>query len=330
MVNELKTQMVKASAPSPSVETILHAILPFKFVDHTHAAAVVSISNTVERAALIREVYSDQVVIIPYIMPGFDLARLCAERFLAEATDNTIGMVLMNHGIFSFGQTAKISYERMINLVSQAEDYLKQKQAWQIDYSPPQISQDVSVESLALLRSDISQVAGFPVVFKIQTEEKTLAFAQHPDIEQISQQGPVTPDHVIRTKRLPLLGRDVEAYAQAYQNYFQTCNQKAKEPKQVLDPAPRVILDPEWGLITVGKTPKAAAIAGDIYQQTIDVIQWSTALGGYSALPAQDIFDVEYWELEQAKLKKSGKEPPFTGEIALVTGAASGNWQSLC
>ena len=324
MVNELKTQMVKASAPSPSVETILHAILPFKFVDHTHAAAVVSISNTVERAALIREVYSDQVVIIPYIMPGFDLARLCAERFLAEATDNTVGMVLMNHGIFSFGQTAKISYERMIYLVTQAEEYLKHKQAWHIDYSPPQVSQDVPVESLALLRRDISRIAGFPVVFKVQTEEKTLAFTQRPDIEQISQQGPVTPDHVIRTKRLPLLGRDVEAYAQAYQNYFQACNQKAKEPKQVLDPAPRVILDPEWGLITVGKTPKAAVIAGDIYQQTIDVIQWSTALGGYCALPAQDIFDVEYWELEQAKLKKKGKEPPFTGEIALVTGAASG------
>ena len=136
MVNEMVTNMTRASAPTPSVEAILHAILPYKYVDHTHADAVVTITNTQNGAARIREIYGDLVVVIPYVMPGFDLARLCAERFPAEVGPNTIGMVLMNHGIFSFGQTAKESYERMITLVGHAEEYLKRSKAWNIRWNP--------------------------------------------------------------------------------------------------------------------------------------------------------------------------------------------------
>jgi len=132
MVNELRTHMTRASAPTPSVEAILHATIPHKFVDHTHANDVVSITNTQNGEARIREIYGDDVVVIPYVMPGFDLARLCAERFREEATDKTIGMILLNHGVFSFGETAKISYDRMIDLVSRARAYLHQHNAWQV------------------------------------------------------------------------------------------------------------------------------------------------------------------------------------------------------
>ena len=324
MVNELKTQMTKASAPAPSVETILHASLPYKFVDHTHADAVISVTNTANGWERIREIYGDDVVIIPYVMPGFDLARVCAEKFAAEKSDRTIGMVLMNHGIFSFGATAAESYERMIALVDRAEVYLQKHNAWAIANATPQRAAQTEKLEIANLRAEVSQVAGFPVILSQQNDQASLAFAQREDLEQISQQGCATPDHVIRTKRLPLVGRDVNAYAASYQAYFTEQSQKGTQSLTILDRAPRVILDRELGLLTIGKSAKDAAIASDIYQHTIDIIQRSTILGGYQALPASDIFAVEYWELEQAKLKKGGSSPAFTGEIALVTGAASG------
>ena len=324
MVNELKTHMTRASAPSPSVETILHAALPYKYVDHTHADAVVTITNTAKRWERIKDIYGDTLVIIPYVMPGFDLARVCAEKFAAEAGEKTIGMLLMNHGIFSFGATAQESYERMIRLVSLAEDYLKENQAWDISIPKAFKEEKPLRHSLASLRREVSEAAGFPIVMTRDAGERTLAFIRRQDIAELSQQGPATPDHVIRTKRLPLIGTDVKEYVEAYQEYFAEYAPTAKEKKTILDPAPRIILHPEWGLLAVGKNAKAGAIATDIYQHTMDVIERATALGGYQALPAKDLFEIEYWELEQAKLKKGGEPPIFTGEIALVTGAASG------
>lgn len=324
MVNELKTQMTRANAPAPSVETILHASLPYKFVDHTHADAVISVTNTANGWERIQEIYGDDVVIIPYVMPGFDLARVCAEKFAAEKSDRTIGMVLMNHGIFSFGATAHESYERMISLVDRAEVYLQKQNAWEISPKNPLLPQRAGRNAIAQLRAEVSQVASFPVILSQHNDGVSLAFTQREDVGIISQQGCATPDHVIRTKRLPLIGKDVNAYAEAYQAYFIEQAQKSTQPLTILDRAPRVIIDPELGLLTVGKSAKDTAIAADIYQHTMEIIQRSTILGGYQALPASDMFAVEYWELEQAKLKKSGSFPAFTGEIALVTGAASG------
>lgn len=323
MVNELKTQMTRASAPAPSVETILHASLSYKFVDHTHADAVISVTNTANGWERIQEIYGDDVVIIPYVMPGFDLARVCAEKFAAQKCDRTIGMVLMNHGIFSFGATAQESYERMIALVDRAEVYLQKQNAWNIAQVTPQIEIPERL-AIAKLRSEVSQVAEFPVVLSSHTDKKSLAFAQREDVNIISQQGCATPDHVIRTKRLPLVGRDVKAYAESYRAYFTEESPKSIQPVTILDPAPRVIIDRKLGLVTIGKSAKDAAIVADIYEHTMEIIQRSQLLGGYQALPASDIFAVEYWELEQAKLKKGGSSPAFTGEIALVTGAASG------
>ena len=322
MVEELATHQTRAAAPAASVEAILHALLPFKFVDHTHADAVVSVTNTADGEARIREIYGEDVVVIPYVMPGFDLARAVAQRFPLAATPRTQGMVLMNHGIFSFGATARESYERMVSLVGRAERYLAHhgvKPAAQAsaEGAPPRLA-------LAELRRDLAREAGFPMLLASRRTEKTLAFARHPDLSRIARYGPATPDHVLRTKRLPLIGRDVAAYAEAYRHYFGEMSQRAREPKTMLDPAPRVVLDAELGLCCAGRTAREAAIVGDIYDRTIDIILAGEALGGYRALPAQDIFDVEYWDLEQAKLRKSGKPAPFAGEVALVTGAASG------
>lgn len=327
MVNELLTHMTRAAAPAPSIETILHATLPYKFVDHTHADAVVTITNTADGEARIRSIYGDSVVVIPYVMPGFDLARLCAQKFAAEGGANTVGMVLMNHGIFSFGDSAQIAYERMIALVSKAESYLAQQGAWEI---PPASAPAAAAATagfkngLATLRHEVSQAAGHPMIVAARADERNRHFARRADIAAISQQGPATPDHVIRTKRLPQIGRDVAAYGAHYRAYFETHAAHAKVPLTMLDPAPRVILDPELGLCSVGRSARDAAVVAEIYEHTMDIITRATKLGGFRALPAQDIFDVEYWDLEQAKLRKGGKAPAFAGEVALVTGAASG------
>jgi len=324
MVNELKTHMTVASAPTPSVEAILHAVLPYKYVDHTHADAVVTVTNTDAGLERIKAIYGDEVVIVPYIMPGFDLARLCAVEFERQRNERTIGMVLLNHGIFSFGDTARESYERMIALVGRAEDYLREQQAWELPAPAAAPAPQPLREELAELRRAVSAVAGNPVIVQTDAAADALEFARAADVGSIAQQGPATPDHVIRTKRLPLRGRDVQGYADAYRSYFDRHAGAAKEPKTMLDPAPRVILDGTFGLCTVGRTAKDAQIVQDIYRHTMDIIRRAERLGGYRALPAQDIFDMEYWDLEQAKLRKGGTPPMFTGEVALITGAASG------
>lgn len=324
MMNELSTQMTRASAPAPSVETILHAILPYKFVDHTHADAVLAVTNTAGGEQRIHEIFGKDVVVIPYVMPGFDLARLCARLFPAQARPGTIGMVLMNHGIFSFGNTAQESYERMIALVSRAEDYLAQRGAWNLSPASEQPAPRAMRLAIAGLRREVSSCTGFPIILATHAQSKFLTFARRNDVMRLSQQGPATPDHSIRTKPLPLVGRDVRAYAAAYRAYFERNAPLAKEPKAMLDPAPRVILDTEFGLGCVGRSAKDAKIVHDIYAHTIDIILRATALGGWQALPEKDIFDVEYWDLEQAKLKKAGALPLFAGEVVLITGTASG------
>ena len=323
MVSELATHVVRAGAPAPSVEAILHAILPYPYVDHTHADALLAVTNTADGARRIRDIYGDDVVLIPYVMPGFDLARLCAQEFPRQAHAGTLGMVLLNHGIFSFGGSAQESYQRMIDLVARARAYLESKRAWNLAPAAAAAA-TAGRQELARLRRDISACAGYPVVFSTHADAKFLGFAQRADIAQVSQQGPVTPDHVIRTKRVPMLGRDVGAFAAAYREYFARHAARIRQPKVMLDPAPRVVLDPAFGLGCAGRSASEAAIVHDIYSHTIDVILAATALGGYRALPEQDIFDVEYWDLEQAKLQKAGAPRPFAGEVALVTGAASG------
>jgi NAD(P)-dependent dehydrogenase (short-subunit alcohol dehydrogenase family) len=177
---------------------------------------------------------------------------------------------------------------------------------------------------IAALRAAVSRAAGFPVVLAVHDDARSLAFARRPDVAELSQQGPATPDHVIRTKRAPLLGRGVDAYAAAYRRYFDEHAPSAREPKTMLDPAPRVVLDAALGLCTAGRGARDAATVFDIYAHTMDIVERATMLGGWRALPAKDLFDVEYWDLEQAKLRAAGKPAPLAGEVALVTGAASG------
>jgi NAD(P)-dependent dehydrogenase (short-subunit alcohol dehydrogenase family)/ribulose-5-phosphate 4-epimerase/fuculose-1-phosphate aldolase len=257
-------------------------------------------------------------------MPGFDLARVVADRFPKEAGPNTLGMILLNHGLFSFGDTARESYERMIELVSLAEAYLDSHGATNAAPREPILVPGITRAEIASLRRDVSEAAGHPMILTTHRGPREMAFVQRPDLRDLANEGVATPDHVIRTKRIPQIGPDVSAFQKEYEQYFQEHAARSKQPLQMLDPAPRVILDPEMGMVTTGKSAREASIAFDVYSQTIDIVEQATALGGYRALPAADIFAVEYWDLEQAKLRRSGPEPVFAGEVALITGAASG------
>jgi rhamnose utilization protein RhaD (predicted bifunctional aldolase and dehydrogenase)/NAD(P)-dependent dehydrogenase (short-subunit alcohol dehydrogenase family) len=320
MMNELGAQVLRADAPFPSVETLLHALLPAPYVDHTHADAVLTVSNAPEGEKRIREIYGERVAVIPYIMAGFDLAAFCAREFPKALGKNTVGVVLLSHGIVSFGANARESYERMIELVTMAEDYLAKKKAWQVALPATQPPRRPRTE-LAELRKALSDQARIPLLLKASGSEKGLAFARHPKVGTLSQQGPATPDHLIFTKSAPMLGRDPAAFAASYKQYFA---RHAGKDKVMLDPAPRVVLDPELGLLAAGRNAREAAIAEEIYQHTIDVILRADALGGWRAVSERDLFAIEYWELEQAKVHKAGPRPAFAGEVAVVTGAASG------
>ena len=313
-----------SSAPGPSVETILHAILPFKYVDHTHADAVVTISNTLNGEDRIREVYGDRVIVVPYVMPGFDLSKDVGRLFSEQATDKTEGMVLLSHGIFSFGATAKEAYDRMIDLVDLAEQYLINQNAWELEKPLGDLTTKSIRNEVAKLRQGISAIIGSPVLLNLTNSERGIDFSNLNNVENIATRGPVTPDHVIRTKRIPMIGRDVGQYVDDYALYFDTHEPNAKERKIILDEAPRVILDQEFGLCTVGKSMSEIGIISDLYEHTMQCILRAEKLGGWQALPEADIFDLEYWDLEQAKLQKGGIAPKLQGEVVLITGAASG------
>lgn len=324
MLNEMVTHMTRASAPVPSVETILHAVLPHKYVDHTHADALLAVTNTRDGDRRIAEIYGRDVVVIPYVMPGFELAKSCAELFRKQAHAGTIGIVLLKHGIFSFGATARESYDRMIDLVGRAERYLESQGAWALRCDGDDERGSLSRSAIASLRQHVSETAGNPMVMRSVRDSHAMSFVRRKDVGVVSQLGPATPDHVIRTKRVPMLGRDTVGYAASYRKYFADHAAGAARNLATLDPAPRIILDAELGMCAIGRTAKDAGIAADIYEHTMDIIGRATLLGGYDALPASDIFAMEYWDLEQAKLRSGAKPAMFAGEVTVVTGAASG------
>ena len=328
MVRMQKSAMLDPGAPNPSVEAILHAIIPFKFVDHTHADAVVTITNTPDGEQRIREIYGDSILVIPYVMPGFILAKTVYEMTRDIDWDTLKGMVLLNHGVFSFANDARTSYENMIELVTQAEDYLAEKGALTIpDNGNIQPQEDLL--TLAKIRQAVSTQAGCAMISKLDQQQAALHFSSLATVDHCACQGPLTPDHVIRTKRIPVIIGDapnqaIESFANDYKAYFDENNQKSGGNLTCLDPAPRWAVWPGHGLISFGQSHKQAGIVNDIIDHTINAIQQAEKLSRWHTLPPGDIFDVEYWELEQAKLAKEKSTPALQGKVALVTGAASG------
>ncbi len=320
MVKGQRDAMIDQSAPNPSVEAILHAIIPFKFVDHTHADAIVTITNTDKGEEKIKELFGEKVLIIPYIMPGFVLAKLVYEM-TKDANWNALeGMVLMNHGLFTFSDDAKISYEKTIELVDMAEKYLVEKGAV---LSIQNQSTTVELLELAKIRKEVSLIKECAIISVFNDSKEAVYFSKQ-NVEKIATKGPLTPDHVIRTKRVPAILTDdfkqeLQNYMQAYKQYFL----ENKKDETMLNPAPNFAILKGKGSLSFGKNVKEANIIKDINNHSFEAILKAEMLGGYKALDAKEIFKVGYWSLEQAKLKKSSSESEYGGKIVIVTDAMS-------
>lgn len=329
MVKWQRAAMLDPNAPNPSVEAILHAIIPFKFVDHTHADSVVTITNTPKGRDSIRRLYGERVIVVPYVMPGFILARKIHEMTRGINWQKYEGMVLLNHGIFTFGDDAKASYDRMITLVAEAEDFIAEKSGTSGAANRPETGYPITPADtleLAAIRQAVSAARGKPLLAHWDSGPKALHFSALPDVSSLATRGPLTPDHIIRTKRTAVIfakspAEDVNEFVGQYKAYF---NRYADATLTMLDPAPRWGVWLEKGVVHFGGHAADLEIVSDIIDHTAVALEQAESLGGWRALSEKDLFEMEYWELEQAKLKKGGSAPPLQGKIALVTGAASG------
>jgi rhamnose utilization protein RhaD (predicted bifunctional aldolase and dehydrogenase)/NAD(P)-dependent dehydrogenase (short-subunit alcohol dehydrogenase family) len=340
MVRVLRESLIDPMAPNPSVETLLHAFLPHKFVDHTHANAILSLVDQPNGEAKCAEIYDGRMSVVPYVMPGFALAKLAADVY--EKKPDVEGLILHKHGIFSFGESAREAYERMIALVTLAEQRLaKNRKAVFVSAQLPQAVAPVAtvapiLRGAASLKNDKVEGAWRRLILDFRTGGAILNFVNGAELARYSQAGPVTPDHTIRTKNWPLIvpapthGKiddfkcvaqaAVQAFVAHYRVYFARQNARAGGIKHPLDPLPRVALVPGLGLFGLGRTKADARIAADLAQAAIEIITDAEAIGRFESISEAEMFDMEYWPLEQAKLGVE-RDLPLAGQIAVITGA---------
>ncbi len=333
MVAFQKKNLINTSSPNPSVETFLHAFLPFKFVDHTHSDAIMNVTNRPEGLNLCKKIFGKKVSIVPYVMPGFGLAQKINEVYSKNPNINCL--ILLNHGIFTFADNAKEAYDLMIKYVSDAEraiKKLKKKKIKQINkynfkFSPEDIA--------PILRGLLSENKNEKFILNFRQNSKLNYFINGKDIKRYSFEGTATPDHVIRVKPFPMVitptknsslsdfeilaKKTFRDYRTRYKNYFDTNKKKIKEKKVMLDTSPRVILVQNVGLFSVGNSLSASLIAGDLTETNARVITTVEETSKYKFLPKKDLFDVEYWSLEQAKINKAKKE--LQGNVVVLTGS---------
>jgi len=337
MVEYLNHTLLSPASPRPSIETLLHAFLPFTAVAHTHADAILSLTNTVRREATVRECYGDSVATVGYSRPGFKLAK---EVGLAvKANPGVRGLILMNHGLITWGDTPKEAYDRHIELVTEAEEFIATRKSGQASFGTeirPALSPEARQKLVAAVAPTLRGALG-RTIMRFDDSPDVLEFVGSATGPQLSQVGAATPDHMLNTKRVPLwldipdlsevttvkaaVRQQVAGYKTAYEDYFQS-HRVNNDP--MLEATPRVILLPGVGMWTVGKDAKAALIAADIYHHTINVIAGAQTIGEYASLSLRDAYDGEYWPLELYKLTIAPPEKELARRIALVTGAASG------
>ena len=291
MVKYQREALEDKSAPNPSVEAILHALIPYKFVDHTHADAMVTISNTNRGEELIEKIYEDYLI-IPYIMPGFLLAKMVYTMTDGIEWENLKGIILHNHGIFTFANTAKESYDNMIEAVTLADRYIKK-------------SKKKKIHNLNEIQKIISEAKGYDVVMRVNTSKIAKHFASKENMS-LYQKGVLTPEHIIRTKRNPIVFEDdyiqeLNAYIKDYHDYFE---RYYIHDEIMLNPAPNWAVLRDFGTLSFGKSEKEASIIEDINNHTMNAMITAKRLGGYKSISEEDSFYMEYWELEQMKLKK--------------------------
>jgi rhamnose utilization protein RhaD (predicted bifunctional aldolase and dehydrogenase)/NAD(P)-dependent dehydrogenase (short-subunit alcohol dehydrogenase family) len=333
MVAAQRTSLMDPAAPNPSVEALLHAWVSPRFVDHSHSNAILALADQPDGKARCEDLFADRLSITRYWMPGFGLAKLAAETF--DANPGAEGMVLLKHGLFTWGEDARTSYERHVEFADMAERKLAEGRKTTVQVKKPAAS---ASEIAPVIRGALARL-GKGMVLDHRSTDEVLNFVAAPDLDRLARAGPATPDHVIRIKPWPLVlpnpglgpgpgfaeavDAAAQAYAERYRAYFERNNARIEPKKTMLDVTPRVVLVPGVGLFGAGASKKDAAIAADIYETNIKVISAAEGIGRFESISEFDVFEIEYWSLEQAKLGK-GREKPLARKIVAVTGAGGG------
>ena len=330
MVNYLRSNLLDSNSPNPSVETLLHAFLPHKYVDHTHSNAILSLVNLKESTFLIKKIFGNNLAIVPYIMPGFQLAKLSYEIYNNDK--NVEGMLLLNHGIFTFGENAKQSYDRMIKYVTIAENYIKlnKKKYSCLKLNNLKISNDIPI----ICRKIFKKIDNNKWIIKLNSSKDDREFTLRKDINILFNKGPVTPDHVIRIKSQPLiispkdlnkisldphnLKRLINNFCKNYNKYFLKYKKEVKNSK-IADTLPRIIILQGIGFLSIGRNSTEERISKDIFNSMKQSILDSYMIGNFSSISKKEVFKMEYWPLERAKLNHK-KRNVLEGNIALITG----------
>ena len=341
MVNYLRCCLMDSSSPTPSVETLLHAFLPHKYIDHSHAADVLALVDQEEGENLARRVFGDRVGYVPYIMPGFSLAKAAAQEYRRHPQVD--GLVLMKHGLFTFGETAQQSYTRTIDLNNLAADFVQQNRRVPvfISRSRPERELGPTADIAPILRGCLANAVQTNNprrwICDFRSSEQILDFVAGQDVTDYANRGTVTPDHLIRTKGVPLIlpfplaaalpafrhetTSAIADYIVRYRSYFDRNNSRLAESKLPLDPIPRIVLVPGCGLFGIGKSAKEAAIVADLAETWVETLTAAESIGRFASLNESQQFEMEYWSLEQAKLG-SLSEPRLARHVVLITGAA--------
>ena len=292
MVALLRSNLLDPSAPNPSVEALLHAYLPFDFVDHTHSTAVLALANQDKSEDIMREIYGDRLAFLPYVMPGYDLSIAGADLF--DRFPTCEGLWLKNHGLFTFGTTAKQSYDRMIDFVTDAENYLTAKG---IALPGPETSDRDLDPAIADKLNTALRADGSPFA-----DAMAMDFRSTPSIRKYLSNDAL--ETIAADASLQDIASALEDYKARYRAYFERNAPNASEEKVMLDPWPRMVLIKGLGLVGLGANDKAARIAGDLGEQTARIINAAEEVGTFQPINEADLFDMEYWSLEQAKLQK--------------------------
>ncbi len=303
MVKEQRAALRNPDAPNPSIEAILHAIVPFAFVDHTHTDAVVTISNTPNGKEKLQEIYGDNVLIIDYVMPGFILSKEIYAKTQGVDWNTLEGIILLNHGLFTFDDDAKKAYEKHIDLVTKAEEYIAEHTLLP---SRCDTKHEVSQDYIDALTDEVSKLRNCPITTIVLDTPEACTLSLLPTLENILAEGELTPEHVIRIKPFPAvisgdINDSLQDFIDQYKQYFED---NANSEHICLDLAPRYAIIKDFGAVVFGKDEKEAKIISDIVTHNIKAMLIGEQLGGWKSLKQSDIFAMEYWELEQAKLKK--------------------------
>lgn len=332
MVKYLRNNLLNPLSPNPSVETLLHAFLPHKFIDHTHSNAILSLVNLIDSKKILKKLYGKKLGIVPYVMPGFDLAKKCYEVF--NQNKEIEGLLLLNHGIFTFAETAKDSYERMIKYVNIAEKFIS-KSKIKAKKNNFLKKNKLKIDILTIqnnFRKFLFDISGNKWILKLNSSKADVAFSNLQNLQETFSKGPVTPDHVIRIKAKPLILKNknnytntylksaLTKYVSDYKNYFNKYKNNIKNSR-ISDPLPRIIVLPGFGYFSIGRDKKEETISNDIFLSMKESIIDSNYISNFKSIPNKEIFKMEYWPLERAKLN-SRQRKKFEGNVAIITGGA--------